>query len=69
MEAAIRLSWDDLSTAAQRVAMVLGLFAPVDILWELVAAVGEKAGITAAELTAARGQLDSLHLIQPADPE
>ena len=69
VEAAIQLSWDDISTGSQRVAMLLGLFAPVEILWELVAAIGAKAEITEVELNEARGQLDSLHLIQPIDEE
>jgi NB-ARC domain len=66
VEAAIQLSWDDISTGSQRVAMLLGLFAPVEILWELVAAIGAKAEITEDELNEARGQLDSL---QPIDDE
>ena len=69
VEAAIQLSWDDISTGSQRVAMLLGLFAPVEILWELVAEIGASAEITEAELNEARGQLDSLHLIQPIDEE
>jgi hypothetical protein len=69
VEAAIQLSWDDISAGSQRVAMLLGLFAPVEILWELVAGIGASAEITEAELNVARGQLDSLHLIQPIDEE
>ena len=69
VEAAIQLSWDDISTGSQRVAMLLGLFAPVEILWELVAEIGANAEITEAELNEARGQLDSLHLIQPINEE
>jgi len=69
VEAAIQLSWDDISTGSQRVAMLLGLFAPAEILWDLVAEVGANAEITEAELNEARGQLDSLHLIQPVDEE
>ncbi len=69
VEAAIRLSWDDLSATSQRVAMLLGLFAPVHILWELVEGIGESAEITKTELNEARGQLDNLHLIQPIDEE
>ena len=69
MEAAIQLSWDDISTGSQRVAMLLGLFAPVEIFWELVAWIGASAEITEVELNEARGQLDSLHLIQPIDEE
>jgi hypothetical protein len=65
VEAAIQLSWDDISTGSQGVAMLLGLFAPVEILWELVAAIGASAEITEDELNEARGQLDRLHLIQP----
>jgi hypothetical protein len=67
--AAIRLSWDDLSATSQRVAMLLGLFAPVDILWELVEGIRESVEITKTELNEARGQLDNLHLIQPIDEE
>ncbi|NMF60095.1 tetratricopeptide repeat protein [Pseudanabaena yagii GIHE-NHR1] len=69
VEAAIQLSWDDISTGSQGVAMLLGLFAPVEILWELVAKIGASAEITEDELDEARGQLDSLHLIQPIDEE
>jgi tetratricopeptide (TPR) repeat protein len=69
VEAAIQLSWDDISNGSQRVAMLLGLFAPVEILWELVAGFGVSAEITEVELNEARGQLDSLHLIQPIDEE
>ena len=69
VEAAIQLSWDDISSGSQRVAMLLGLFAPVEILWELLAEIGSSAEITEAELNEARGQLDSLHLIQPVDDE
>jgi tetratricopeptide (TPR) repeat protein len=69
VEAAIQLSWDDISSGSQRVAMLLGLFAPVEILWELVAEIGASAEITEDELNEARGQLDSLHLIQPIDEE
>ncbi len=69
VEAAIQLSWDDISTGSQRVAMLLGLFAPVEILWELVAWIGASAEVTEDELNEARGQLDSLHLIQPVDEE
>jgi len=71
VEAAIQLSWDDddFSIGSKRVAMLLGLFAPVEILWELVAAIGASAEITEAELNDARGQLDNLYLIQPIDEE
>lgn len=69
VEAAIQMSWDDISTGSQRVAMLLGLFAPVEILWELVAEIGASAEITEDELNEARGQLDRLHLIQPIDEE
>jgi tetratricopeptide (TPR) repeat protein len=69
VEAAIQLSWDDISSGSQRVAMLLGLFAPVEILWELVAEIGASAEITEDELNEARGQLDSLHLIQPIDED
>jgi hypothetical protein len=69
VEAAIQLSWDDISTGSQRVAMLLGLFAPVEIFWELVAWIGASAEITEVELNEARGQLDRLHLIQPIDEE
>lgn len=69
VEASIQLSWDDISIGSQRVAMLLGLFAPVEILWELVAEIGASAEITEVELNEARGQLDSLHLIQPIDEE
>jgi tetratricopeptide (TPR) repeat protein len=69
VEAAIQLSWDDISIGSQRVAMLLGLFAPVEILWELVAEIGASAEITEDELNETRGQLDSLHLIQPIDEE
>jgi tetratricopeptide (TPR) repeat protein len=69
VEAAIQLSWDDISNGSQRVAMLLGLFAPVEILWELVAEIGVSAEITEAELNEGREQLDSLYLIQPIDDE
>ncbi|GBO53232.1 kinesin light chain [Pseudanabaena sp. lw0831] len=69
VEAAIQLSWNDISTGSQRVAMLLGLFSPVGILWELVVEIGASAEITEAELNEARGQLDSLYLIQPIDDE
>ncbi|OYQ61643.1 hypothetical protein B9G53_26315, partial [Pseudanabaena sp. SR411] len=69
VEAAIQLSWDDISTGSQRVAMLLGLFAPVEIVWVLVEWIGASAEITDDELDEARGQLDSLHLIQPVDEE
>jgi tetratricopeptide (TPR) repeat protein len=69
VEAAIQLSWDDISTGSKRVAMLLGLFAPVVVFWELVAGIGVSAEITEDELNEARGQLDSLHLIQPIDEE
>jgi tetratricopeptide (TPR) repeat protein len=69
VEAAIQLSWDDISADSQRVATLLGLFAPTEILWELVAAIGLSAEITEVELNEARRQLDSLHLIQPVDEE
>ncbi len=69
VEAAIQLSWDDISTSSQRVAMLLGLFAPMEISWKLVAKIGASAEITEDELDEARGQLDSLHLIQPIDDE
>jgi len=49
--------------------MLLGLFAPVEILWELVGAIGAIAEITEDELNEARGQLDSLYLIQPIDED
>ena len=65
VEAAILLSWQDLSAAAQRVAMWLGLFAPVEIGWKLVADMAASAEITESELDEARGELDRLHLIQP----
>jgi len=69
VEAAIQLSWDDISNGSQRVAMLLGLFAPVEILWVLVVAIGASAEITEAELNEGRGQLDRLHLIRPIDDE
>ena len=69
VEAAMQLSWDDISTGSQRVSMLLGLFAPVEILWELVAEIGVSAEITEVELNEARGKLDSLHLIQPIDED
>jgi len=65
VEAAILLSWQDLSAAAQRVAMWLGLFAPVEIGWKLVADMAASAEISESELDEARGELDRLHLIQP----
>jgi tetratricopeptide (TPR) repeat protein len=65
--AAMQLSWDDLSLGSQRVAMWLGLFAPVEILWELVADLGKNVELTEAELDGARGELDRLHLIAPTD--
>ena len=34
--AAIKISWDDLSSAGQKVAMLLSLFAPVAIAWTLL---------------------------------
>ncbi|MFY7932364.1 MAG: NB-ARC domain-containing protein [Microcystis aeruginosa] len=34
--AAIKISWDDLSSAVQKVAMLLSLFAPVAIAWTLL---------------------------------
>ncbi|AFY39920.1 NB-ARC domain protein [[Leptolyngbya] sp. PCC 7376] len=65
--AAIQLSWDDLSEASKRVAMWLGLFAPVEIWWELVEWLSSKVEITETELNEARGELDRLNLIQPTD--
>jgi tetratricopeptide (TPR) repeat protein len=65
VESAILLSWQDLSAASQRVAMCLGLFAPVEIGWKLVADMAASAEITESELDEARGELDRLHLIQP----
>jgi|GEM_PF-1172809 len=65
VEAAILLSWQDLSAASQRVAIWLGLFAPVGLEWKLVADMAEIAEITESELDEARGELDRLHLIQP----
>ncbi|AFY39357.1 NB-ARC domain protein [[Leptolyngbya] sp. PCC 7376] len=67
--AAIQLSWDELSEASQRVAMWLGLFAPVDISWDLVASLGDKVALNDAELNQARGELDRLHLIKPVEED
>lgn len=68
VEAAIQLSWDDLSAASKQVAMLLGLFAKADIPWNLVEAVASCAEISEIDLQEARGLLDVLHLIDPVDP-
>jgi len=67
VEAAIQISWDDLSAASKQVAMLLGLFAKADIPWDLVESVAKNAEISEADLEEARGQLDVLHLIEPVD--
>ena len=67
--AAIKISWDDLSFAVQKVAMLLSLFAPVAIAWTLLEDTAKSTEITESELEEARGQLDNSHLMQPVDED
>jgi len=67
--AAIKISWDDLSSAVQKVAMLLSLFAPVAIAWTLLEDTAKSTEITESELEEARGQLDNSHLMQPVDED
>jgi tetratricopeptide (TPR) repeat protein len=67
--AAIKISWDDLSSACQKVAMLLSLFAPVAIAWTLLEDTAKSTEITESELEEARGQLDNSHLMQPVDDD
>jgi hypothetical protein len=67
VEAALQLSWQELDGVAQRLGMLLGLFAAVDLPWALVQGVAEEASFAAEALSEARGRLDRLHLIQPVD--
>ncbi|WP_376750914.1 tetratricopeptide repeat protein [Microcystis wesenbergii] len=67
--AAIKISWDDLSSAGQKVAMLLSLFAPVAIAWTLLEDTAKSTEITESELEEARGQLDNSHLMQPVDED
>ena len=69
VEAAIQLSWEDLSTSAQQVGMLLGLFAHKEIQWELIEDITRNTKIEIAELEKAWEQLDLLHLIQPVDQD
>ncbi len=69
VEAAIQLSWEDLNLSSQRVAILLSLFAPIDLLWKLVELIAEGTDILKEEVDIARNQLDCLHLIQPTDHE
>ncbi len=47
--AAIKISWDDLSSACQKVAMLLSLFAPVAIAWTLLEDTAKSTEITESE--------------------
>jgi tetratricopeptide (TPR) repeat protein len=67
--AAIKISWDDLSSAVQKVAMLLSLFAPVAIAWTLLEDTAKSTEITESELEEVRGQLDNSHLMQPVDED
>jgi tetratricopeptide (TPR) repeat protein len=67
--AAIKISWNDLSSAGQKVAMLLSLFAPVAIAWTLLEDTAKSTEITESELEEARGQLDNSHLMQPVDED
>ena len=67
--AAIKISWNDLSFAVQKVAMLLSLFAPVAIAWTLLEDTAKSTEITESELEEARGQLDNSHLMQPVDED
>ncbi len=67
--AAIKISWDDLSSVCQKVAMLLSLFAPVAIAWTLLEDTAKSTEITESELEEARGQLDNSHLMQPVDED
>ncbi|CCI16907.1 Kinesin light chain (modular protein) [Microcystis aeruginosa PCC 9807] len=67
--AAIKISWDDLSSAVQKVAMLLSLFAPVAIAWTLLEDTAKSTEITESELEEARRQLDNSHLMQPVDED
>ena len=67
--AAMQLSWENLSTAAQQVAMWLGLFAPVEICWDLVVELGAFVELSSAEFKPARNELNRLHLIKPINPK
>jgi len=69
VNAAIRLTWDDLSASTRRAAMFLGLFNPTEITWNFFAAVAQEAELSAAELEEARGELDRTHLMRPVDEE
>jgi tetratricopeptide (TPR) repeat protein len=62
--AAFQLSWEILSTTSMNVAMIMGLFAPVEIWWLLVEAVGEEADLSEEELREAQIQLSKMHFIQ-----
>jgi tetratricopeptide (TPR) repeat protein len=66
---AIKISWDDLSSVCQKVAMLLSLFAPVAIAWTLLEDTAKSTEITESELEEARGQLDNSHLMQPVDED
>jgi tetratricopeptide (TPR) repeat protein len=67
--AAIKISWNDLSSVCQKVAMLLSLFAPVAIAWTLLEDTAKSTEITESELEEARGQLDNSHLMQPVDED
>ncbi len=67
--AAMQLSWENLSTAAQQVAMWLGLFAPVEICWDLVVELGAVVELSSAEFKPVRNELNRLHLIKPTNPK
>ena len=69
LEAAIQLSWEDISLIAQQVAMLLGLFPHMEIQWKLVENIVGNTEITSSNLAEAWEQLDRLHLIQPVDQE
>ncbi|MFN4794783.1 MAG: NB-ARC domain-containing protein, partial [Pseudanabaena sp.] len=66
--AAFELSWQELSAGTAKVAMLLGLFAPADIAWDLVEEVAADL-IDSGNLREGRKQLNNLYLIKAIDEE
>jgi len=66
--AAFELSWQELSAGTAKVAMLLGLFAPADIAWDLVEEVAADL-IDSGNLREGRKQLNNLYLIRAVDNE
>ncbi|MGB2924871.1 MAG: tetratricopeptide repeat protein [Limnothrix sp.] len=67
--AAFELCWQELDERTGKVAMLLGLFAPADLAWDLVEEIAAQLDFDKKDLRGARKQLNNLYLIKAIDQE